>query len=891
MPKRTQLVNISLIGIAALPTLAALGICARMLWFIWPDLEMNRRYGAIEGLVLMAAPGGMAVIFGLWGLCKKRALPRLAKLFLLAWALLCFYGYFHLPDPQPALRSWMFDSDTYTTVIIAAQLPLFYFLLYRLAAAFMIESRRALIWTGLTTVAVPVTLYIGFQALRFLPQGQFFAHFAQVIFLTLNAAFSFLLLRLFLYLGRHHAEKLQHLGNLLFAQFLFVGALPFLGLVLNAHGPLARESQMALGNFTSFTIWLLALINAVLFILPPVQNRRVSLVLFALRSAGFIFVLYFCVVFLLFLPLALVLILAFGLGFLLLIPYLAAAFQIVRLRRDLTELAAGYDRKAITAAFAAGVLLLPALLIAHVYRDRARLAKTIIYVQRPPLNINQQAPVSAGLALTFAKGAERNARGFRHATGHLPIYDDLYRSIVFDGIELSENLRRRIGQVFSAGPATVERAPGRIAATAVLDKIETQSGRKGILTSSTLRVRFSNTGNTASEFSGQITLPDGVFVTGHWLTIGGIEVPAQITTKNTAIWVYDRITERQRDPSLIYFEGPNTLRWRVFPVPAKGFREARLELSHAYDAQLQIAGRQIALPALTAPLPAFSSSSGRMQLLAPAKTDAGFTRIPYLHFVVDCSAQAPSDALAAAKTAAEKLGVPLERARISYVNSSIRSENFDGNINCPVRKDGFFAELAIRAILHDAYLAGGNSFPLLVILSPQKLALAWEDLSFARRFYADADGFIQMQGGEMLVHGFSGNLITGGKPRFPLPVRNAGGRLVSAAATLVPGANGGGEKLPALDGFEQHLDFWSGDAAARAHAVITAVESNTLNPAAGSIVLETEAQRRKLAELHKQMLRAVNEPDAGEPVRMSEPWVYLLVIGAVAAIARLRRRK
>lgn len=889
MTKHARLPNIALIVIGALPTLIALAICARMLWVIWPDLQMNQRYGALEGLVLMAAPGGAAVLFGLWALYKKRTLPRLVKLSLLAWALLCFYGYFHLPDPQPALRSWLFDSDTYTTIIIAAQLPLFYFLLYRLASAFMIESRRSLILTGIATVAVPAILYLGFQAVRFMPQGLFFPHLAQLVFLTLNAAFSFLLLRLVLYIGRHHAEKLKRPGNFLFVQFLFVGALPFLGLILNAHGPLAHESQIVLGDFSSVTIWLLALGNAALYILPPVQNRRVSLLLFALRIAGLIFVLYFCVVFLLYLPLALVLILAFGLGFLLLIPYLALVFQWIRLRRDIVELT-NVNRKTLAVAMAIGVVLLPALIFAHIYHDRALMAETITYVQRPPLGLNQKAPVSAAQALSFAKGAERSPRGFRHATGHLPIYDGLYRSIVFDGVELSENLRRRIEQVFAARPTAAPRQGTRIAATAQIDSVTTQSQAKGNLTTSTLRVRFKNPGNAPAEFSGQVSLPQGVFATGHWLTIDGVEVPAQITTKNTAIWVYDRITERQRDPSLIYYESPDTLRWRVFPVPANGIREARLELAHAYDATIQLADRQILLPALTPVIPAFSSNSGRSQLLAPAKAGESFTRDVYLHYVVDCSAGAPIENIGSAKAAAEKLGLALDHARISYVNSSIRTENFTGSANCPQRADGFFTELAIRSILHSAYLTGGKTFPLIVVLSPQKLNLAWEELSFVRQFYADADGFVQISGDTLRAFSFEGKTIAGGKPHFPLPVRNAGGRFVSAAATMVPSANGSGSKWGALDGFEQHLEFWSGNSGARARAVITAIETNTLNPAAGSIVLETEAQRRKLAELHQQMLKATNELDAGDPVRMSEPWVYLLIIAAGAAFVRQRRK-
>lgn len=873
-----RLINLSLVAIGSIPTAIALFLCGRMLYIIWPELDAARRYAALDGLVLFAAPGGAAALAGIWCLWKRISLPRLFLLGLLAFALLCFFVFFQYRNAQPVMRSWMFDPDTYLTILIAAQLPLFYFLTYLVASAFTIESRGSLIFTGIATIASPVVLYLALQMLRFLPQGDIYPHMAQLLFLAMNAVFSFLLMRLLVFLLRRHAEKLRHDRTQTVLQVLFVGVFPFVGLLLNAYGPLAHESQLVLGNFTAPEIWLITLVNAVLYALPAVSDRRISLVLLALRTAGFIFVLYFCVVFLLFLPLALVLIIAFGFGLLLLIPYLAALMQLVRLTRDIGHLWQTEKRLAV-AALAIGAVFLPAVIAAHIALDRARLVETIAYVQRPPLKLNQSAPVSASLAMSFASPADRGGRGIRHSKSNLPIYDGIYRSFVFDGVELSEGLRRRIRRTFSAEKEVAPRPRPGNPQTAFVAKVTSHSALKGNLTATEVRVRVENNTTTAGELSTEITLPDGVFVSGHWLTIDGNEVPAQITTRNTAIWAYDRVTERQRDPSLLYYQSPHVLRWKVFPVPGGGFREARIEFLHAFDSEILIGGKRVSLAARSKAAQVFVSSSGQTLLIGPASENEMLRRKPYLHFVTDCSVSAPENYTQRASEVAKRLVLPLESARVSYVNSGMKTTQFSEKraVSCDRRTGGFFPELAIRSILHEAYLAGSTEFPLLIILSERPLAAEWEDLSFVKLYYHDADGFMHAQGNELKAISFSGAALASDRPRYPLPVRNAGGRYVSSTAALVPMANLAGEPLPALLGFEHYLTFWSGKLEGRANAVIHAIETGILNPAAGSVVLETEAQRRKLDELHKQMLKAVGELDAGEPVRMSEPWLYMLV--------------
>lgn len=133
------------------------------------------------------------------------------------------------------------------------------------------------------------------------------------------------------------------------------------------------------------------------------------------------------------------------------------------------------------------------------------------------------------------------------------------------------------------------------ASTAVQSRIS--GARVGIITPSTvrennvthtnLRVRLENPDlKREAELDIQIQLPENAFLTGHWLVIGDSEQSGQITTRNAAIGTYNRNTEQRRDPSLIWYEGRNRLRWRLFPVPAGGSREVRLQISHAGNADL-----------------------------------------------------------------------------------------------------------------------------------------------------------------------------------------------------------------------------------------------------------------------------------------------------------------
>lgn len=877
MQNNQRFLNLGLILAALLPATTALVIAVQMLGIAWPDLEVQQKQSILEGLVLTLLPAFLTGLGGYWYLRRATLAP--VKLIVVNAITIAggFYVYLRFVHVSISVAEWIFDQGDYLTVLLSAVIPIFFYLLYYLAALLRIGSRRSLLINIIAVVVLPFVTYLSFNVFRGAFSQTVGMDLSQLFTIALTTVFSFVLIRLLLHFGSAHASKLSNPRVVWVLRLVFIGIMPVLGLLLNEKGPVARESQMVLGKFTASVFWLLTFANAIVYLIPNLKIRFLQNSMVILRLAGLAFVLYFCVVFILFLPLALLLIAAIGLGFLLLIPYFAAAMQLFRLREDFSVLRQRYSRLKVIGLFALGLLILPTIVIADMYLDRLMLVRAIDYVQNPPLKVNQQPRVEAATVLRLSDVRAGKSRR-RRQNESVPIYDALYRRVVLDGAELSEGLRAKLRQVF-LGENSHEIANGRARqGLARVSAVAVESKPAGAFTESTLRIRIvNNSGSQAVSLDTNISLPDHAFLTQHWLTIESVEVPAQITARSTALWVYNRVTERLQDPSLIYYERANQLRWKVFPVPAAGFRLARLHFKHAGDAELMIGDKRVLLRAVSPPAE-LASASGKFSLLAPAKTEFLAARKPYLHLVVDCSSNASEDYRRDAELAAQYLGLSLPAARVSYVNSSIRTGHLSGvsKLQCADRRHGFFLDMALRSLIYEQNASSSDSFPVFAILSPTPLNVGWNGLSYLMVYYGDADAFVHVTADKVVTWSFSGKRVSG-KPRVGIGVRRVHDRVFSAAARLLPTAFDG-EKSALLNGAEFHHAYVSGEPEARVRAVLSAIETGTLNAAAGSIVLETEAQRLKLAELHSKMLSARNELDTGERPRMSEPSLFLLLI-------------
>ena len=144
-------------------------------------------------------------------------------------------------------------------------------------------------------------------------------------------------------------------------------------------------------------------------------------------------------------------------------------------------------------------------------------------------------------------------------------------------------------------------------------------------------------------------LSPGVLVSGYWLDVEGEQKPGRLYEKRAAMWVYHMIRDiTQRDPGLLIFEGPRTLKLNVYPFTRNQKRQTGIEFLFpaGMPATVTVDGRHIDLDpadAATAKDPLLlqgpTSTTGVFALSGTtAVSGTAVTRRPLVHILIDRSA-------------------------------------------------------------------------------------------------------------------------------------------------------------------------------------------------------------------------------------------------------------
>lgn len=457
------------------------------------------------------------------------------------------------------------------------------------------------------------------------------------------------------------------------------------------------------------TLFILVSINAVLMILPSWWRSPgwLGAGLF-LRSVTYPVTFYFFLMVLPYLPLAVFLILALGIGFLGWIPVALFLLHTKSLVEDWKAAVAGLGRWKAAAWLSAGIMVLPAYFCLGAVSDRIVLNKALEYVYssdaRGEVHFNGSA---RDVARTM-----RALKDFKDGDG-FPYLSDMYNAIVFQGLVLSdkkiqyvyklfsgEDLSRfsdgwgggywgrgsRSSRSFRGWRAPVDHNVDLVSATAKPVKLpgHTQStlslGMAWAPEPDKKDEKNSWRGTTwQREFVQPIDLPPGVLITGFRLKVGNDFVPGKIFEKKTALWVYEQIRDTRRDPGLLVYQSPTRVELKVFPVMQKETRQVEIDFlfPDTFAPVLKLGGRSVALAGDSArPVPAAVVSPRSVVLAEGAIQQLPRTvRKPYLHFIIDRSLHSvvhPSVYPSMVKSAMEQYpGV--SRARLTAANFEMQA--------------------------------------------------------------------------------------------------------------------------------------------------------------------------------------------------------------------------
>ena len=438
---------------------------------------------------------------------------------------------------------------------------------------------------------------------------------------TLVAAFAFIQLLLWL------SGRMRH--NVI-PTVLFALVFPIAGLILNHWIPFPADLQ-------HWGFYALTMANAAI-LLWACHPSSVGKPICGLAMAfSYPFTCYFFFLFLPFLPFSLFAMIAAGAGFLILAPTLLFILHTRQLVLQFQSLRIQYRIGRIAIGFLIAFLLVPAAYVGRALYHKQIFFKTLDHVYAASFENPgpMPAPDVAGYAL---KQLIKTKEGL-----YVPILSEVYNRIVFGGMVLPDHKIKQLSQLlleedYDAGlnrgdfsfysfftdesrrtSGRFDRPPSRNVSLTDTDcSTETKHGE----TEATVLLTLKNNIDWQAEYVADITIPGGLFVSGYELKIGDEMVPARLSDRKAAMWVYHMIRDHaRRDPGLVVYTAPNTLRLSVFPLAGNEQRQCALKFLYPEGAapEIRIGEKTIVLPDGKPATTLVATAAGRQAVCIPAE--------------------------------------------------------------------------------------------------------------------------------------------------------------------------------------------------------------------------------------------------------------------------------
>lgn len=741
-----------------------------------------------------------------------------------------------------------------------------------------------------------------------------------LMFASLTALMVMALLRVLMLL----AQVIRRLGGhgrlVLLALVGIVG--PIAGLALNIRIPFPAD-------FQSTGVYVMALLNGFALLLPVDGPRLHHRLAWLAQCALFAFTSYFMLVFLPFLPLSLLAVIAMGSGLLMLVPLVLFVLHAQQLAAGWRAARSSPDVAGWAAAGLAAFLVLPGGFALRAHQDRTALHAALDHVHNP----DYARGTFGGDLSAFQRGLE-NLRDFK-AGLQLPFLSGFYNQVVFGGLVLPDaklhtlymtffgrdlpevrrddvmrdvfgtGRRRGVWRAWRGNPPPTN--------TVELATLETARAVEGDCETATLKLALHNTGSAQAEYVTQLHLPPGVFVSGYWLHIGAERVPGRVFEKKAALWVYEMIRDMtRRDPGLLLFRQPGLVELRVFPLAANETRTTEIELiwPRGLAPPVRVGDRVLDTTAAE-PAPDYVMADGgelgRLLIVSPPRLRAAGTPAaaepPYLHVIVDASAGTDVKQLAArAKQLAQQAPgvreIVLTAANFECETPQARPESLDkldalaGALTLSAR-GGFCRDRALKTALawHAAHAPQRPMVLGVLVGDGPRAILPDEDLAYFARWHPDVAGYYELgSNGVAKAYDFQREPLA--TPVRELAALDLDGHPVlvprdgdePVARALPPGAAGGSvitnpryqKAAAAWLRYADWLQRPAGRDDERARIVEASRAANVLTPLSSFIVVENSAQWRLLEQKEKQKL---DNADALEIQKAPEPETWLLAAG------------
>lgn len=891
-------------------------------------IELWKTYG-----ITLLLLGSLTLGYGIYVFLKKKHVSLLFGFL----ALFCYIPFIYMYglDVQnifpSSIPTWMIPEKVLLYVGTFLMPTLVYALLV-LVAKFTTKRKKHKAWMNfLFAIATPIIWYFFLQVILPLWQpviNDFDEHVLFISIISSTLFFLFFLIRGTFIIVSKKSDIWQR--NQLVWKIPIAIIFPLTGLLFNSVNFFSEYTSGRewgiFGNFNGLWFYLLALLNGIFICLPNHKNKVYRLTLIFARSITFPYILYFLLVFLPFLPLSILAILFIGVGFLMLSPLVLFILQVHQLSEDSHFLNTFYSKKIIWGTSILGFLFLPICITLNYTADKDTLNETLDYIYHPNYSKNYHLDkASLHNTLDIIRYNKGNNNAFDIFGCRQPYLSSYYNWLVMNNLTVSKSKINTIECIFEGERKITEKPDNFNSRTTEITKVTTQSNydRTQDVWRSWINLEITNHSENSwrIEYSTDFELPPGTWISDYYLYIDNKKEMGILTEKKTAMWVFNNIQNKYKDPGILHYLTGNKIAFKVFPFDSNETRKTGIELIHKEPIQLIIGKKRIHLGKENVPAKIeFENENLAYISSLKKKSLRKIHRKPYFHFIVDATKKKNvAKFVNRIKNLTKEYKHLTQNAKISYTNTYVTTHLLDNNWTKDIRKQdfkgGFYLDRAIKSVLFDSYQSNTDSFPVIVVVTDSiNHAILDKDFSDWGFAFPDHQFFYNLKENDTLdVHSLiqspsnvildDGMIIPGNKV---LEYHLGNGK-----TTYLPDDNQPSIVLKS-DIFEVEPSkikekSWSSAITLQAlwmsqilHPETTNKEwlnlvkcsfiSKIMTPVTAYLVVENKAQKAMLKKKQEQVLSSNKALDLEqEIVRMTEP--NMIIIGIILFFLILYRRK
>ena len=711
--------------------------------------------------------------YSIWLIARRQSLSLLYSVAAIAiYTPLLAYFYIELHQIIPrSIPDWMISNDLQFYVGTFLMPTIIHALFILVIRSVKEYTKNQVAFSFLLTLLVPILWYIFMQLIFPLWQGvdgNYQERLMIVLSVLVVMSFLFFLVRLIYLIAIRRKSLFEK--NQLWWKIPITILFPLFGLALNnglVDPRISIEGGGLFGRFNAPIFYLLAILNGLLLCLPDWQNKLYRLPLFVGRCILFAYTFYFFLVFLPFLPLSVFAILIFGAGFLMLTPLALFVIHLDQLRRDWQFLQEFYSKRVVGVLTLSSILLIPMIIHLNYWRDHSNLERALAYTYNPDYEKTYQVNRrDLGQTLNALRWHKEGSRDW-FMEKQLPFLSAYYSWLVLDNMTISDHKIDRLSAIFFDTP--FYRSNSRFISQTerfTIPKLEVESefDSEAGLWKSWIHLEIQNDSlNSRAEFATTFNLPNHTWISDYYLDVFEERKKGLLVEKRSALWVYNQIRRRRKDPGLLYYLNERRIAFRVFPFNRGELRKTGFQLIHTSAITLNLLGQQLNLGKATVQedKPSVEQLAG-IQLIRQAEIQQldQLKRKPYFHFILDLS-QSQTDKAKNYSEEMEKLLAQYpalaEKAQITLCNtfthSQVYTKDWAESLHKKDFKGGFFLERAIRNALVEHYQAPSYYFPVFVALTDNLSdAILDKDFSELTFTYPDKDVFYVSLEGKLQTH-------------------------------------------------------------------------------------------------------------------------------------------